>query len=551
MAGGASKELRTSSYELFIGALSILSILNLALLISPVTDQVKQLVLIVDTALTIVFVIDFAIRVLSAPDKAGYFFKGGGWLDLLGSLPTLRIFRLFRVVKVGRLLHRHGARAIARDLLASRAQGGLLFVLLLAILTLEFGGIFVLGVEKNATNANILTGPEALWWGVVTITTVGYGDFYPVTNPGRAVGAITMLLGIAVLGTLTGYLANTFLAPQRVKPVASGPGDARAQLDEIRRQLDENSRLTADLHERLARSPPRSSEVGKRPASSRDTVHSVLRHRSRVPIGNRPDPPSRGAAANWSVRPLAVAETERIGKARGSWRRRQSWRRRRLERRLTCQQPPAEHVVAFSEHGREHGGADHEERKPGEPGHEVQSDPERAELLVVLGYRPRHPHRGCQGVGRHADARNDRRGQQRPPPHLTAQHESRGPPPGQDGANQSDSPERDRAWRPGNDPANRGQHDERNEHAGDPHRPSALVPHTATGGAPPCPQVDPLQGGGERDRISRHKEAAEQSGGGSRLVRGREGLLHGREGFAADAEPMGDGVHDGATGSRW
>lgn len=164
MATGPGKELRTSSYELFIGALSILSILNLALLILPVTDQVKQLVLIVDFALTIVFVIDFAIRLISAPDKREYFFKGGGWLDLLGSLPTLRIFRLFRVVKVGRLLRGHGGRAIGRDLLASRAQGGLLFVLLLAILTLEFGGIFVLGVEKNAPNANILTGPEALWW---------------------------------------------------------------------------------------------------------------------------------------------------------------------------------------------------------------------------------------------------------------------------------------------------------------------------------------------------------------------------------------------------
>ena len=251
MANGASKELRTSSYELFIGALSILSILNLALLVSPVTEQVKELVLIVDTALTIVFVSDFSIRLLSAPDKAGYFFKDGGWLDLLGSLPTLRIFRLFRVVKVGRLLRRHGARAIARDLLASRAQGGLLFVLLLAILTLEFGGMLVLGAEKNAPDANILTGPEALWWGVVTITTVGYGDYYPVTNPGRMVGTITMLLGIAVLGTLTGYLANTFLTPQKAEPTTSDPEDARAQLEEIRRQLDENAKVTAQLHERL------------------------------------------------------------------------------------------------------------------------------------------------------------------------------------------------------------------------------------------------------------------------------------------------------------
>ena len=91
----------------------------------------------------------------------------------------------------------------------------------------------------------------------------------------------------------------------------------------------------------------------------------------------------------------------------------------------------------------------------------------------------------------------------------------------------------------------------KNKESGDPHRPSSLVPHAATRGAAPRPQVDPLQGGGERDRIGNHQQAAEQSGGGSRLVRRREGLLHGREGFAADAEPGGDGIHDGATGSRW
>jgi voltage-gated potassium channel Kch len=155
------------------------------------------------------------------------------------------------VVRVGRLLHRYGARNVLRDLLASRAQGGLLFVSLLAIMTLEYGGIFVLGVEQHAANANILTGPEALWWGVVTITTVGYGDFYPVTNPGRLVGALTMLIGIGVLGTLTGYLANAFLAPQKVTPAAGDPEDARTQIEEIRRQLDENARVASELHARL------------------------------------------------------------------------------------------------------------------------------------------------------------------------------------------------------------------------------------------------------------------------------------------------------------
>ena len=88
-----------SSYELFIGALSVLSILNLVLLVLPISGQVKQLIFIVDTALTVIFLSDFIARLVSAPVKSRYFFRGGGWLDLIGSLPTLRIFRVFRVLR--------------------------------------------------------------------------------------------------------------------------------------------------------------------------------------------------------------------------------------------------------------------------------------------------------------------------------------------------------------------------------------------------------------------------------------------------------------------
>jgi voltage-gated potassium channel Kch len=247
-----TRELRASSYELFIGALSILSIFNLVLLLLPITDQVKQLILIVDVALTFIFLIDFTLRFVSAPVKSRYFFRGGGWLDLIGSLPTLRIFRLFRVLRVGRLLRRYGLRNVVRELLANPAQGGLLLAVFFAIVTLEFGSMFVLGVEQKAPGANILTGVEALWWGIVTMTTVGYGDYYPVTNPGRVAGAITMLIGIGLLGTFTGYLANAFLSPRSASSASDGD-DPRAQLEIVRRQLDENARRAADLQVQLSK----------------------------------------------------------------------------------------------------------------------------------------------------------------------------------------------------------------------------------------------------------------------------------------------------------
>lgn len=246
-----SRELHASSYELFIGALSILSILNLVLLLLPITDQLKQLILIVDVGLTVIFLIDFTLRFVSAPVKSRYFFRGGGWLDLIGSLPTLRIFRLFRVLRVGRLLRQYGLRNVIRELVGNPAQGGLLLAVFFAIVTLEFGSMFVLGVEQKAPDANILTGVEALWWGIVTMTTVGYGDYYPVTDPGRVVGAVTMLIGIGLIGTFTGYLANAFLSP---RSSAGSPGDAddpRAQLEVVRRQLEENAQQAADLQAKL------------------------------------------------------------------------------------------------------------------------------------------------------------------------------------------------------------------------------------------------------------------------------------------------------------
>jgi voltage-gated potassium channel len=241
-----------SSYELFIGALSVLSVINLVLLLLPISGQVKQLILVIDIALTIIFLADFTGRFVSAPVKSRYFFKGGGWLDLIGSLPTLRIFRLFRVVRVARLLRRYGLRNVLRDLVADPAQGGLLLAAFFAILTLEFGCMIVLAVEQNAPGANIRTGVEALWWGIVTITTVGYGDYYPVTNPGRVVGAVTMVIGIGLIGTFTGYLANAFLGPRpAISP--SDPDDPRAQLEVVRRELDENSRAAAELQAKLSK----------------------------------------------------------------------------------------------------------------------------------------------------------------------------------------------------------------------------------------------------------------------------------------------------------
>ena len=154
--------------------------------------------------------------------RSGYFFRGFGWADLLSSLPfaELKFLRIFRLVRVYRLMHELGGRTVARTLIRERAGSALLSLLLMGILVLEFGSLQILYFEKDAAGANITDASDALWYTIVTISTVGYGDQFPVTNAGRVMGSFIIVVGVGIFGTFTGYLANLFLSPR--KPEVEG-----------------------------------------------------------------------------------------------------------------------------------------------------------------------------------------------------------------------------------------------------------------------------------------------------------------------------------------
>ena len=202
-------------WELFVLGCALLSILNLVLAIVIRSDDLVQVVSVMDGILIIVFAIDFVRRLNVATDDRAYLAAGRGWLDLVSIVPALRIARVLRIVRVMRIVGRMGGldRAL-RIFFKDRATGGLLLVLLVAILVLEFGSLAVLAAEHTASNANITTAGDALWYVIVTMSTVGYGDQYPVTELGRFFGVGIIVVGVGVFGTLTGFLANAFLSPQ-------------------------------------------------------------------------------------------------------------------------------------------------------------------------------------------------------------------------------------------------------------------------------------------------------------------------------------------------
>ncbi len=227
-------ELKNIGYEIFIGALSLLSIFNLVLVAVARGDGDLQNVLLAMNAIfSLVFLIDFTYRLTTAPSRKDYFFRHFGWADLLASLPLaqLKFLRIFRLVRVFRLMRGVGGRSVLRTLVRDRAGSALFTLLLTGILVLQFGSLTILRIESDAPDANITTASDALWYTVVTISTVGYGDQYPVTTAGRIVGAIIIVVGVGIFGTFTGYLANLFLSPRKAPEQVDALTQLRHVLD--------------------------------------------------------------------------------------------------------------------------------------------------------------------------------------------------------------------------------------------------------------------------------------------------------------------------------
>ena len=168
-------ELKAIGYELFIAALSILSIVNMFLLFVK-DESLEYVIYIMNAIMTPIFLGDFLYRFFTAESKSRYFWRGFGWADLFSSLPfpNAKILRLFRLWRVFRLFAQYGARGLADQFMRQRAENALLTVIFLVLCVLQFGALAVLRAERGSPDASITSASVALWWVFVTITTVGW-----------------------------------------------------------------------------------------------------------------------------------------------------------------------------------------------------------------------------------------------------------------------------------------------------------------------------------------------------------------------------------------
>ncbi len=204
-----------------------------------IPPQALSVLRTVDTLSCLVFLADVFVRWHREGYAAQYW--RWAWLDVLASIPfepafrSLQAIRIYRFVRLFRVLKKlntltHGT-SLNEKLLALPG---------VALVMVLFSTMLIVEVERAAPNATIRTGGDALWWALTTVTTVGYGDTFPVTGEGRLIAAVLMLVGIALFGSMSAIITSKLILPKETRDHEELRKEIRelhAEIKELRRQL--------------------------------------------------------------------------------------------------------------------------------------------------------------------------------------------------------------------------------------------------------------------------------------------------------------------------
>ncbi|MGK2965091.1 MAG: potassium channel family protein [Tepidiformaceae bacterium] len=214
--------------------LLILAIALIPLLILPLFDDLpdsyRAAFLAADWFIWAVFAVDFAVKLAVAPSRWRY--VRTHWLEVaMVALPFLRPLRIARLLRFARVAVVLGINVdLVRDLANQR---GTKIIVLALIGTLLAGSTGVLFAERGEPGANIEDFGDSIWWGITTMTTVGYGDRYPTTAAGRGIATALMFFGIAAMSAITATVAAFLVRDQEQHDIA----DVMAELHALRAEL--------------------------------------------------------------------------------------------------------------------------------------------------------------------------------------------------------------------------------------------------------------------------------------------------------------------------
>jgi voltage-gated potassium channel len=214
---GNPEGMRISTYALCMALLALISFINFFLLtFVPLPAQIHVVLNLFDVLVALIFLADFFFRLIRVSQKWQYL-RTWGWLDLLSGIPypVFNIARVARFVRVVFVVRKLRLQDVESSITKHPARSTLIGTGFLTFLVVVIGSALELKFEEFAPHATIITGGDALWWAVVTIATVGYGDTYPITEGGRITATLLMAVGVVLFGVLSSFLASTFIASRQ------------------------------------------------------------------------------------------------------------------------------------------------------------------------------------------------------------------------------------------------------------------------------------------------------------------------------------------------
>ncbi len=174
--------------------------------IDPETE-IARLIDYYDLMLCLVFLYDFVKQLVKAENRWRYLYTYG-WIDLISSIPMVGYFRIARIFRVLRVIRIFRSIKILIAFLRSNRKDSLYGLLILFISFIVIISSVLTLYFEHATG-NIKTAEEALWWTFISVTTVGYGDYYPVTGYGKLSATAMIFSGLLAFGTIVSFLTDS------------------------------------------------------------------------------------------------------------------------------------------------------------------------------------------------------------------------------------------------------------------------------------------------------------------------------------------------------
>lgn len=216
------------SFDLFICILIVISVIALTIESMPGLPPWLYTALQIEEAIVVaVFTFEYFVRLMAADRPRNYIFSFWGIIDLVAVLPfyiglgaDLRSVRAFRLLRLLRLLKLFRHMRAAEHLMTAfrRVSDELIVFAGIALLLLYLSAVGIYYFEHEAQPESFASIPHSLWWSVVTLTTVGYGDIFPVTFGGRVFTFFVLLVGLGVVAVPTGLVASALTQERNSDP---------------------------------------------------------------------------------------------------------------------------------------------------------------------------------------------------------------------------------------------------------------------------------------------------------------------------------------------